>query len=660
MLNELVLKGKHNINVIKNLAKVFYGDQLREGKTYSINETTGLNYFGEYLERHIQTNLSIYDIMAAVSYRNDMKMDGYQIYDGQFELFVERVEAERKNNGSFKLDILYLMFLQKLNETKLFNEVITEFLSNLKLDREFLIFTAMIQNGYLKITDKIREKVIVLLNEEVFEIEFSDICIKAKTEYYSLQFKTEMYALKHIFKTYNLKKSEFKNNLMKFEAYKALRKFGTKDTSYDNCNHVLNLDKQSFYFLALKVANETYVEGSSMVRANLALIDMLSENINPNSDLYVILPGLRLRVAGGYDTNQFVFPDVDFSDIEKPYFKNAIKMYEQGRNGISFNQISNLIKREDFIEFISGNGNEDIDYEKKRVIIDVIKCSEDKEILEKYYNMIKNQSDLTVSELAVLCNKGFVPLDKIFDAIFYEDNGKLFARDVMGTMINTCINMRLFNVLYLILEKVVSENVTIRGCYWRSSIFSSAVRELEYYISVSNIENDEKKNIFRVLNDFVYMYLSGDYYRFILNNINDELFKEVLNISEEDIKKIGNYLLERQYVVNSTIRSEIKKLIYDEQDVVFDNCKQSIDKFISETISDGYYSSNKEIAVQLAALEDKSRVVDYYKNKIAKLNSDFDGNAVFMDSIRVMLKLNLISEEEAVDIIKERVLKMAV
>lgn len=663
MLNRFILGSNGRERTVRGLAEMFYGDQLPERGTYSINDETGLNYFGEYLERHIQTNINIYEIMAAVAYRPLTNMEGYQIYDGQFELFEERVNEERTNNGSFELELLYAMFLQKLNKDNLANDVITGIVESLELDKKFLVFTLSIQEGYLKLGEQMRKIIVNKLNEGCFTIDVEGLSSKALDTFSSLQFKTELPVLKNIFKVYKLKKSDFKNNPEKLEAYKALRRFGTKDSDYDKCNCVLNLNKQNFYFLALKIANETYVEGASMVKANNALIEMLNANINPNSDLYMMLPKLRIRVSGGYYTDVFSFKLIDFSYVEKEYFDNVIEMFGGYRQRIVFEQIANLTKREDFIQYLLDKKDSELAKCERKLVMKVIFESSDDDILNKYYEIIKNQKNLAADDIAILCNKGFTDMDTIFDSLFYkDDNNNWHAMDTLGDMLNACISHNLENVLVEILNKIVNDKTIIEQFFWRDRVFINTINFLNDKFINSECDQEIKKMVIEKLNDFVFMYASGFYYKFILNNIDDEFFKDTLSISEVDIKTIGSYLLERDYIKlsSSSVIEQIKKLVYDEQEIAFESCKKVIDSYVSDSIVYKTCNSPSRISEVMESIQDKSRVSQYYKDKVVNLHYNFDNNATFVDSLRIMLKLGLISEEEATDMIKNKVMEMAV
>lgn len=663
MLNRFILRKKGKESIVRALSEMFYGDELVGRNTYSINEETGLNYFGEYLERHIQTPINIYEIMAAVASRPLNSMEGYQIYDGQFELFVERVNEERTNNGSFELELLYAMFLQKLNKDDLANDVIMNIANLLELDKDFLVFTLSIYDGYLKLDEAVRKIIVNKLNEGSFSIDVEGLSPMALSSYSSLRFETELPALKNIFKVYNLKKSEFKNNPEKLEAYKALRKIGTKDSDYDKCNCVLNLTKQNFYFLALKIANETYAEGTAMAKTNNALIEMLNANINPNSDLYTILPNLRIRVSGGYSTDVFSFKLIDFSNIEKEYFDNVIKIFGGYKKRIVYEQIADLIKREDFIQYLSDKKDDELATHEKHLVMKVIFENSDDGILNKYYEIIKNQKNLAVNDIAILCDKGFTDLNTIFDNLFYSDShGNVYALDSLGDMLNVCISHNLENVVVEIMNKIVNDKITIEQYYWRDRAFENTINFLNDKFIKSECDQEIKKMVIEKLNDFVFIYASGLYYKFILNNIDDEMFKETLNISEVDIKAIGNYLLERDYIVSasSTVVEKVKRLVYDEQDIAFESCKKIIDTYVSDSIRYKTSNSPDRISEVIEAIQDKSRVAQYYKNKVTNLYYSFENNATFVDSLRIMLKLGLITEDETVDMIKNKVMEMAV
>ena len=660
MFLERMLEGYGKRRTLE-LAKMFYGDDFNGRDNYVINEETGLNYFGEYLERHTQNNISVKEIMCAVGYRPKQDFSGYQIYDGQLELFLERVEKEREENPSLELDLLTIIFLEKMKEEEKKQVILKKIVDELKLDNGFLFLTYLIFNSYIKLDSNIRAKVVKLLNEEKFDLNVDFIINKfTSNSYFGFNYVTELPMLKDIVKVYGLKKSDFKNNDAKLESCRALKKFGTPNTDIDLCNEVLDLDAQTFYLVAIKVANETYADGSGKVKANQFLIEALNRNMNVNSTWYPHLKKICLRVKGGMDKDVFDYKYLDFSIVEKEYFDTAIYAFNE-INSLKYEILEPMVVKEDFIGYIEEKSV--IGRVERNLIIEIIHNISDNTLAKRYYDTIKEYDNFSIGDIAVFAQKGLVDMDIIYNNIFRETREGVEAREKLAEMMDTCVNRKLSKILLSIIKMILEKEVVIPGFYWRVGTFSRAVDFIEYNcIFKEDASDDEKVTAYKLLNDFVFMYMSAKYYKWILKHINSDVFKKALDIKEDDVKAIGQYLIEKDYIANNySDKSIIEKLIFDEQDLLIDSCKKLIRCHIRSVGINSKHENDVDINAikeNLESIKNKIAIKDFYKEEINELKYSYHGDAVFMELIKNMRTLNLIDEQESVNFIKDRIESM--
>lgn len=640
----------------RGLSELIYDESGRDADKFQIVKDTGLAYFGEYLERHEQRGMTVTDILWAVA-QNQNKLEGYQIYDGQMEMFIERVDLLRIERNDFKLDMLYAMFLQKMGINKKFDTVFDEIIKYLKLDDNFLLFSAAIKEGYIVLTTNIKSSIVELLQEGHLTVDMDYIVSTVDSRSYaSFETNTYLYVIKNICNIYDLRKKDFLKNPDRLNIFKALKLFGTKDTNYDICNRFLCLGKQEFYYLALKVANETYAVGAAMVAANTMLISKLEEHINPNSDLYVSFPKLSIRVKGGYDTDVISVTNIDFSEVTREYYPRAVFIYNRYKYEYTYGKMESLFTKSDFIEYVESN-NENGSFNLKiysTIAMSVIKYSPDKGIRDIYYELIKNQSDLSVNNIAVLYSKGYAPVDAIYEKIFSINGaGRLATKDVVQDVMNMCLSNNLNDLLLGIVKKVMDEDIFFSNYYWKSRVLGNVIPRLKKeYLDNEEISDGERVEVALLLNDFAFIHRSSSYFEFIIKNSSNELFKTAVGLTDEDIKSIGEYLLNKGYTKSRNMYDEIKNIVYDEEYLAIEACEIAIHNHI---FSGRDYDPNiDDLDRALRAVKSKDNIKNYFIAEISKLDKTFTGDANFMKSVRGMFRLNLITEEEAFRLAKER------
>lgn len=638
-----------------NLSEMLYLKELSGlEKDYAINIETGLSYFGEYLERHIQTKITVREILCAVGMKPNSEFKDYQVYNGQIEMFLERVERLREEEGSFNLDLVYAIFLQKMKLDDEFNTVIDDILKYLELNEEFLMFTLAIKDGYLNITEKIKSSIVKMLEKSNLTLDLDRIAPDFKKGSKLLESYTELYAIKHIFNTYDLKKNDFPENPERLNVFRALKKFGTKDTEFELSNKFLCLNKQEFYYLALKVANEIYSEGTAMANANMSIIARLEENINPNSDLYISLPHLRIRVKGGYNTNTISLSKVDFSGVTPRYFHWATGLYGKDCSPCKYSQMEGMFENPEFISYIESNDDVEFEGIHAKIVADVLFNSNNNYVIESYYRLLKSKNRLDSINAVVLCQKGYLSLENLFENIFeYNYDRVLTISQCVRDALKTCFEYKFNELMLDVIREMVSREVKIPDYDWRHTLFSSVVDRLEFtYINNIEIPNDKQAEISVLLSNFVFAYLSSEYYKFIVRNLNNELFKSAIGITEDEIRLLGQYLLTKRYVTDSCVLDDVKSLVYDEEHLAVESCKKAIKNYIDKEKK--YEPNIDDLLKKVDVVKSKESIREYFELQISQLNKSASGDAKFMNAVRVMFRLRLITQKESIKIIKDR------
>lgn len=655
MIRRILLK--NNVgdgDFVYNLAEFFYSTNQGNGEGFKSNTRTSLNYFGEYLERHDDRDVSMFEVMAATClYNMDTELPKQQIFDGQYEMFVERVEQKREEGFDFELDVLYSMFLYKMKKQELGKEVLKNALINMRFDSCILGLCELIKYKYISL-DKECKRIITdrLINEKI-SIDIEGLMNSVEFKNYNLRFASEHAHLKYLFDVLDFKKSDFKSNPEIFESLKNLKKIGTRDCLYEKIKNVLDVKEDEFYFLSLKIASDWYADGSALVKTNNYLIEKLEEVISPNNRWSSKLPYLRVRVKGGTDNGQISLSKVKYDDIEEKYYKDMIFAYYINYSRIDYEQIKNVCHRESFVSYMNER-KDNLTYIDKTFIMKVIQKDEDRNIIEEFYNIIKDYKDLNNSDICDFCRAKLVDPIYILDKVFETDGDKIAIEYSARDIINGCRYSDLYDILLEIVNKLNGNKVKINSNVMSSIENVSAYFESKFY-SEDLTENARRDLIFKI-NDFNFLYLSKKYHAFLIRNMEKELFRDVLNIDDDELKEVANYLLsEKSYMLEKDQIVNLKKIVLSDNDMFEEDLKIKINEYISRYILfNGAISVDKYLVDFIKGYSNKTFVTEFFKKFISNINSECKKDMEFMAIIRLIIITDLFEEYEIMNFIKDR------
>lgn len=652
MITKLLLKNTDiNGALILSMASSFYKDILREGENYKSNENTGLNYFGEYLERHEDRGVSIIEIMAATCLRKDEELPELQIFDGQYEMFVERVSNERKAGFNFELEVLYAMFLIKTKREDLGKEVLKNILSNMALDNKFLIFTGLVANKYIVLDD---ESICILnnrLKNTKIKLSVDTIINRFKEGKYYLNFSTEYIYLKQITEVYGFKKSNFKENSNIFQSLKNLKKIGTREGIYTMYSDILDLKEDEFYLMALKIAAETYADGVALGRTNNFLANYLEKSLNANCSWYYHLQDINLRAESKQYYRHVKLKHMDFSNVKEDFYDSLIKAFEPYNRSISYSQIQNICRSDNFIEYMKLKKQPFKSYEKN-FSLGVIKSEENFDIKEVYYNMIKDHKDLGAHDICLFCKEKLVTCEYILEKVISKTEKGLAIEYNSRDIISSCVDGKNFDILLKLIGNLVDNKVSIDR--YVSTSLGNASRLLERNLDAKELENYNKNELISLLNDFNFMYLSEDYNAFIIRNIKNDAFKEALELEDSDILEIANYLIEQNYISRDN-KNILKEIVLSEDDLFLESLEKEVEEYLSNyKYYKGYFDPKESFIDMIINYTNKEIIISYINEVIEKLASSNMDDIKFLGLIKLIIKTNLLEEEEALKLIKNR------
>lgn len=657
MLRKFILKEGVNNRKVKELTDMVYKIGGLDIAEYDINRETELSYLGEYLERHEDRGLSVYEVMGGICNMPRLDLPEHDIFDGQIEMFISRVESRMEKDDSFELKLLFTMFLQKMKCEELFENQISDLLDNLSLNNDFLVFTLLCQREYLSITKAHRDIIVDKLKNQKIELDIKDLYVDVRIKSHYLNFSTENAGLKEIFNTYALKKSDFKRCPEIFDAYKALKKIGTRDSDYEVLKLIMDIDIQDFYFLALKIAAETYADGAALVKTNLYLSEMLERSINVNSEEYAMFPLLNLRVNGGYCNNVIKFRKVDFSTVKEQYFKQTLNICSLSSNKIEYSQLKGLLENEKFIAYLESMIPE---YSSmvRCFVINAMKTCEDNEVNKKLYDVIKDMNDMSYTDIGVLCSKNLLSSDFVINLAFEKQDENLMIKNDTLDILGVLLNQGAIDVLVDVLDVMIKEDVAISLNFKAKNTIGNIVDCLKDKYKKAPT-GEKKKRLILIVNQLVYMYLSYRYYIFLIDNSNDEFFRECLEISDEDLKEIAKYLLNQPYISNSSFIDKLKEMAFDEEERLIQQFESRFKRLCDDLKRDGYSSISKNKVIASATGINNEKVLEVIKKELDSLKNGFYSDGVFMMICKMISELNLMSDDEIVDLIKDRILVKA-
>lgn len=659
MIMKFLLKNT-NVNevLVLDMASFFYNDELNDGEIYKANEKTGLNYFGEYLERHEDRGISCEEIMAAVCLRQYNNLEDIQIFDGQYEMFVKRVENKRKENGfNFELEMLYSMFLFKMKKEEHGAKIFKDILSNMTLDNTLLVVVGLIEHSYIRINEECRQIIAKRLKGEKIKLSIDSFINRLKNGEYYLSFKSEFMYLKYIMRSFDLKKSHFKDSANTFQNLKNLKKVGTRDGLYSVVKDILEIEEDKFYLMSIKIANDTYADGPSLGRTNEFLVEHLEKCISVNNSWYYELTNIRIRGESQRYRNEISLKNVIFYDVKEEYFDSLINAFGCYNTTLNYKQIKEVCISEKFISFVK-NKEKELKPLDKKFMLKVIKYEDDFVIKQKYYDVIKDCKDIDSSDICLFCKENLVSSDYIIKTIIKEKENKLTMDFSAKDIVDTCIYGNMFDVLIKIAEKLVSNKVIVDRYVKNSFINLSKI--IERNLNLEALQKCNKKELIKLLDNFNFMYLSEQYNSFIVRNLNNHIFVEALELGEEDILEISNYLIGKNYISRENEQT-LKKIILSEDDIYMEGFRNEMETYCNEY---RYYKGNFKVCDSLrnmiASRADKTIIVSYLNKLLDSFSKDKSDDIKFFGLIKLIVDTDLMNEDEVMDILKNRLFESVI
>lgn len=584
------------------LASIFY----KKDGTSSLRgvQLYGLSYLGEYLERYERANISPLEIIRAIA-SEPMSLPEYQIYDGQLEGFISEVEPFLENDIFFINKLCYGIFLYKLGKLEESSIYIKNLIIDIDLDENFNLLTLSLASGNIPCNDDIRNIVIEKLNTKSINIDFERLIDLSIDE--GLNYPTGVSALKFITKAYNLKEKDFEDK-GKFNFYKELKNTGTKNANYENIINYMDISKQDYYFLCLKIAKESYSNGSTLNNALTIFTEAIRENINVNSKHYIKFFKFERELikidgrSGGWHysdygkdfSNLITLSKASFENVQKEYFKEALIAYCEAKNKISYDQVAMLFYRNDFIEFLESIDDEQWNDTINNLALDVLAMCSDKNINLRYFKILKNIELIPSYGQIIMLNRGFIDIvdfmEKFFvkqkkdaDVIYFNLLENPTNTDFIRTQLTNNLNkFELKYAAFKMAEYMIDNDVLISRKVYNSHNLLTVIckNACDYALSIKG-DSDAKKEAIKIIDDFCYMYVSTLYADFIFKVYEDVDAREVLSLTAENIKEIATYALNCEYLVDNSLLEKIKELAFDETDYYLNECISKIDSFIN-------------------------------------------------------------------------------
>lgn len=633
---------------------------------YEVCQDSGFEYFGEFLERYAQVDINPMAIVQAVACEPGA-LPSHQIYEGQLEGFISTMNELIMDDTDFLNNLCYGIFLYKVGYISECEKIIKDLISNNQLDENFLILTAAIGQSHFKIAKEIRDIIVDKLNKSSVSINVLDYVKSSINRNFGLTDITCLPALRVIYKAYNLKPKDFSEEYMyKLDQYKALRKIGTKTSEYLDIKDILSVSAQEYYFLALKVAREVYVDGSSLVMANECIVEKISKNIDANSEIYKYLSKIYIRYQSGSYLGTINLGNIVFDNIDESYFMNSVIAYSENLNKIEYENIRMLFISEEYISFLEGISKDEM---TNKIVIDVITNEDDKVIRDRYFNMLKGleTSDFSYKRKLILFDRGYIEGDFISDAFIEEKDSKsMFVADKRcekdnygSSYISTIAWMfKEYNfnrTSYEMVNFFIDNNIQLSSCDSGEKNMISNIGSLACKYAENEIIDISKKNEFiKKLEIYYYMYNSQEYYEFILSKYFEEDYKEALNITEEDINEIAKYILDKPYASGKDILVQIKNFLFSESDFSFNDFKIKFNFYIDSWNDNRSRNAFRELLVEYAgsmSLENKVRAREYAVEIL--LNIDGEGfRNVSMEYMQELLNMSLLTKLDCLSILE--------
>lgn len=658
MKNTVLFKDSNiNKDLVEELAYYFYKKPIAPGYNYRANEMTQLNYFGEYLERHIDRNVSDKDIMAGVAFYYKEDLPEHEMFDGQYELFINRIEEKRSSlDFDFELDIFYYMFLIKMKKEAEGKKVLKEAIDKVDLDERFLIFSELVDKKIIKLEDDIRLSIVDKLNKNKFKLNIDRLVEKIvnNDSFDTLRFKSEYVYLKSIFNIYNLSKRDFKTNANVFECLKSFKKIGTRDGIYNNVKDMLDIAEDEFYLMSLKIAGESYVPGPSLGSTNGVLMSKLENNLTPNNNWYPILQDIQLRYGATIDKRYIDLNKINYSKLDKEYYDSFIKVFGKHYGPyVNYENAKDILKSDTFIGYIKSLKEQSLYV--KNLALRVIRQEDDNIVVKQYYEVIKDRDDLNHSDVCTFCKANLVSVDYVLDKIITKDNLIETISYDSRSVIETCIASSLDDILIALIKRLNSSNVNI-GNYVIEALKATGLY-LEEKIKRGGIEGYDSEDLFSELNNFNFMYISAWYELFVVRNITNDIFKSALSINEDEVREVASYMLNNFYM-NDEHKSILKEITLSKGELFKEKLQQELDDYISSyNRSSGAVEPSSSLVKIMSDYDNKEITMSLLKKNLESILSYARYDLNYMGFIKLILKTQLMPIDEVLDLLKDRLSK---
>lgn len=652
---------------VKKFVKFVCCEEKDSGTDYSICQTTGFQYLGEFFERYERENINPMDIIKGIACICG-DLNGHQIYDGQLEYFKEKTDCLMSDNDVFLENLCYIIFLQKLGYEEESMAKLNDILEDMNFGFDFLTLTLAVYCGNLKLDESYKVKVYEVLNNCNLNLDCLSLAMECSKSESFLKKPSVLPGISVIEKTYELKSKNIKNsNKLKF--LKNLKKIGTRKLEFEDVKEFVEIKEQDFYFISLKVSYEIN-DGLVLYRTNEHLANLIEDSINVNTKTYPYLCQIEVTTdKNAYWKKKIGLRNLDFNATEPEYYAEFVKM-NQLNYSIKYDSYKELVVRKSFFEFFKNLKYDDYKKFKNKIAMEVVALNEDKSVNDFYVSNIENFDDMSIVDKFILVEKGYL------DFVSFIESDLLNVNELGETEISFLLEAEhwfaprykviysgelekynLKNVAFSFLKYMMKHNVKVSGvnsASWIREFFIDV-----YFVSFENVldlsksEDDIKNNLELILN-YIFMYDTNSYIRYVVKAYLNDSLNKYLDISEEEMKLFCEECLNSK-MQDYNLMGNIKSIMFDSKEGYLYECKSRIDNFLSVDWTYSYASNNYVLDALVSSFdkgdeESKSEIRKYIKESFIKTEVTSIKN-MSVRILKLLVDKNIVKKEDAMDII---------
>lgn len=644
-----------------------------EGKgadsNYKVCVDFGFQYLGEFFERYERESINPMGIVKGIAC-SDVDVSKHQIYEGQLDKFKKEVDKLIEDESSFLDKLCYCIFLQKFGYKKDSKTILDSIIESLKIDSDFLALTLAINGKNLCVEEEDKDIIRELLNKEDIGVDALCYIKKCSTKTNYLEEHTELPALKFICETYDLKKRYIEDsNKLKF--FKELKKIGTRKLEYDAVKDFINLSKQDFYFISLKISYEIN-SAITLYRTNEYLSNCIQDSIDVNSKSYIYFPKMQIKLGKDCFASKIIqLGRVDFNNVNSEYFDEFKEVYLLNGKTIKYKSFKNIASDQKFMKYFSDLDNEENGIFKNNFALAVIKNNEDKDINDFYFSNIIDPLNIKLFDKLALIERGYLDINSFMEEVVSEDteSRKKLNFAEKGGIYNYNIRYKdiysedlyiynlkdtAFSLLKYFLENDIVFNFDF-GANWINifvkDVYKVVLNNKEYFFNSENA----KENVSLVL-DFIFMYDTRAYLKTLIEFYKDDFLNKYLDISEDEIKAICEECLNGDMEDNGLL-NEIKSIYFKDKERELFDCKQNFDKFLNSNwiyayADYDYYLNKMREKLDKCDSEDRNEFREYVIEQMSKTNETY---IKYMSSkiLSRLIEKELIEKEDAMQIVEK-------